>query len=88
MAWPFVALVINPELKRVIHSSPELKNRTCQEIIDEMKLLRATGIKGRHAPLFTKLTSLQKKVIAAFGIPADFSVDVPDADEPESEGKE
>ena len=84
----FVALAINLEIKRTTYSHPELKNRTEQEIIDEMKLLRATKIKGRHSPLFTELTSLQKKVISAFGIPANFDISMPDADEPEFEGED
>jgi transposase len=79
----FVALCISLELKHVIYSNDDLKNRTEREIIDEMKLLRATKIEGRHNPIRTELTKLHKLVLKAFLIPEYADIEMPAADEPQ-----
>lgn len=53
---------------------------TEQEIIDKMKLLRATKIEGRRKPIRTELTKL---ILKTFLTPKDTDTDLPAADEPE-----
>lgn len=80
----FIALAIKMEMNRVVYSDDELKHRSVQEIIDELKLLRCTFIPGRRRPFTTEPTKLQKTVMRAFGIGSDFAADLPEpADEPE-----
>ena len=80
----FLALAIKMEMNRVVYSDDELKHRSVQEIIDELKLLRCTFIPGRRRPFTTEPTKLQKTVMRAFGVGSDFATDLPEpADEPE-----
>ncbi len=70
----FVALAIKMELNRMMHSSDDLKSRSMQEVIDEIKLPRSTFIKGRRKPFNTKPTKLKKVVMRAFGISEDLDI--------------
>lgn len=80
----FVALAIKMELNRLVYGTKDLENRTVQEIIDEMKLLRCTFIESRTKPLITELTKLQKLVMKTFGVKGEFDVDAPEsADDPD-----
>lgn len=75
----FVALAIKMELNRMIYSDGDLKSRSVQEVIDEMKLLRSTFIEGRRKPFHTELTKLQKIVMKTFGIGGEFDIDLPES---------
>ena len=75
----FIALAIKMELNRVIYSDDDLKNRSVQEVIDEMKLLRSTFIEGRRKPFHTELTKLQKTVMKTFGISGEFDINQPES---------
>jgi len=79
----FIALIIKMELNRVVYASDVLKERTVQELIDEMKLLRATYISGTRKPFLTERTKLQKQVISEFSVDMSVDLSLPDADEPE-----
>jgi len=79
----FIALIIKMELNRVVYASDVLKERTVQELIDEMKLLRATYISGTRKPFLTERTKLQKQVISEFSVDMSVDLTLPDADDPE-----
>ena len=79
----FIALIIKMELNRVVYASNVLKERTVQELIDEMKLLRATYISGTRKPFLTERTKLQKQVISEFSVDMSVDLTLPDADDPE-----
>ncbi len=78
----FVALAIKMEMNRLVYGTAELENRTVQEAIDEMKLLRCTFIESRTKPLITEQTRLQKLVMKTFGVKGEFDLDAPAADDP------
>ena len=59
------------------------KERTVRELIDEMKLLRATYISGTRKPFLTERTNLQKQVISEFSVDMSVDLTLPDADDPE-----
>lgn len=71
------------EMNRLVYGTKELENRTVQEIVDEMKLLRCTFIESRTKPLITEQTKLQKLVMKTFGVKGEFDLDAPAADDPE-----
>ncbi len=75
----FVALAIKTEMNRVVYSTKNLENRTVQEIIDEMKLLRCTFIESRRKPLITEQTGLQKFIMKTFGVRGEFDLDAPES---------
>ena len=79
----FIALIIKMELNRVVYASNALKERTVQELIDEMKLLRSTYIFGTRRPFLTERTKLQKQVISEFSVDMSVDLTLPDADDPE-----
>ena len=79
----FIALIIKMELNRVVYASNALKERTVQELIDEMKLLRSTYIFGTRRPFLTERTKLQKQVISEFFVDMSGDLTLPDADDPE-----
>ena len=79
----FIALIIKMELNRVVYASNVLKKRTVQELIDEMRLLRATYISGTRRPFLTERTKLQKQVISEFSVDMSVDLTLPDADDPE-----
>lgn len=75
----FVALTIKMELNRVVYSDEALRNRSVQEIIDEMKLFRCTYVEGRRKPFLTEPTKLQKQVMKTFVLDTDIDVDLPES---------
>ena len=58
----------------VVYGYVVLMGCTVQELIDEVKLLRATHIYGTRGPFLTKRTRLQKQAISEFSV--NMSVDL------------
>lgn len=77
----FIALVIKMEINRLVYRTKDPENRTVQEVIDEMKLLRCTFIESRTKPLITEQTKLQKLVMKTLGVKGEFDLDAPAADD-------
>lgn len=71
----FLALIIKSEMSNVINSSVIIRHNSRVEISKEMSILRRACIDGRKI-IYSERTSLQKRVISAFGIKAPFKDEV------------
>jgi transposase len=64
----FIALVLSAKIKHMINEADWFKNHNMQQVIDEMKSLRAVKIEGSHKKIISTLTAFQEKIVQLFGL--------------------
>ena len=64
----FIALIIASGMRQVMEASALANQYTLPEIINEMKSFQRIIVDSKRKPVYSKLTKLQVKILAAFGI--------------------
>jgi len=64
----YVALILSSRIKVVMNEAGWYKNCNMQQVVDEMKALRAVKIDGRRINLVSVPTAFQDKIIKLFGL--------------------
>ena len=64
----YIALILSTRIKVVMNMHNMFKNHDMQEVIDEMKSLRAVVIPGKKKPIYTTPTAFQSEIINIFGL--------------------
>lgn len=67
----YIALILSSQIKNVMHQHDWFKNHNMQDVIDEMKSLRAVYIDSNPKPIFTTLTAFQKDILSLFHLSLD-----------------